>query len=506
MYRRSSLPESRHYGYLRSTVDPRDSLDENVAALGRIESECKRARLLLAFAPARSHRRQFLLQGMEELLYLHRRLLGLYQEFFLLAGQRLAKSGGDQHAAAGGMAARMWHCGIYDFLVLLYHNLPTSRPSMHAFLNGASEIVRSLITSFPALNLTWFELLGDLSRFRMAVSSQNPSCVFWAGTARYYYLKAAASQPSCGRLQHHLAIVSRSCILQQLYHHALSVTATEPFLLSRQGLASWFKSYISCDHAPTSNSSFALAKLKFITTHAQLFSYDRIILAQRSIDEFLALFSYSLSEVDNDFERACMMIAIVNATALFDYGSATGLLKQKYDEQATGRINHSGSCQNALGRKMTFISFLVFGTFEVVLGKEENMDTLPFVHVSLVLLRWMASVSNVLDIFAHYIPWKALAKYLNNIQRPEITGALFPNKQFSEVEEKPRLLPEDRMIAGQVWTASYFCENSFVNLPSIEHSSYCASLHNARIRRVVLLAISVASVSLGHGMIHFRLH
>jgi hypothetical protein len=255
-----------------------------------------------------------------------------------------------------------------------------------------------------------------------------------------------------------------------------------------------------------SNSSFALAKLKFITTHAQLFSYDRFMLAQRSIDEFLALFCYPLYEVNDDFVRACVMIAIVNATALFDYSSATGLLKQKYDEQAAGQINHLGSSQNTLGRKMNFISFLVFGTFEIVLGNEENMDTLPFVHVSLVLLQWMASVSNVLDIFADYIPWKALAENLNNIQRPQVTGALSSNKHLPEEWEKPRLLPEDRMIAGQVWTASYFCKSSFEILPLIEHSSYCASVHLARIRRAVQLAVSVASVSLGHDKIRFRLH
>jgi hypothetical protein len=65
----------------------------------------------------------------------------MYLEFSNLTGQRLAKSSGDQRAAAGGMAALMWHRGIYDFPVLLYHNLPISGPSMHAFLKLASKIV-----------------------------------------------------------------------------------------------------------------------------------------------------------------------------------------------------------------------------------------------------------------------------------------------------------------------------------------------------------------------------
>ena len=84
-----------------------------------------------------------------------------------------------------------------------------------------------LLESVFAFENTWIECLGDLARYSMAVNS--PERETWACVARYWYLQASDRNPNIGRIQHHLAVLARPDMLQQLFHYTKSLVSVHPF-------------------------------------------------------------------------------------------------------------------------------------------------------------------------------------------------------------------------------------------------------------------------------------
>lgn len=155
----------------------------------------------------------------QALIALHRTLLNEHHDFFLASQHPSASPVLKRLAEKYAMPARMWRYGIHSFLELLRHRLPDSLEHMLTFIYMAYSMMTLLFESVRAFEDTWIECLGDLARYRMAVEEVDVrDREIWAGVARYWYNKAADKNPDVGRIQHHLAVLARPDVVQQLFY------------------------------------------------------------------------------------------------------------------------------------------------------------------------------------------------------------------------------------------------------------------------------------------------
>lgn len=134
---------------------------------------------------------------------------------------------------------------------------------------------------------TWIECLGDLARYRMAIEEDDPKVrETWQNVARYWYCKAADKTPYVGRLYHHLAILARPNILQQLFYYCKSLGVSQPFSSARESVLTVFDPVFNPDilGARRDPVDAAFVQLHSITfTHIDLEKFDE------ALDNFLDL-------------------------------------------------------------------------------------------------------------------------------------------------------------------------------------------------------------------------
>lgn len=153
----------------------------------------------------------------QALIALHRTLLHEHHDFFLASQHPSASPGLRKLATKYAMPSRMWRHGIHSFLELLRHRLPDSLDHMLAFVYLAYSMMGLLKESITSFEETWIECLGDLARYRMAIEEADlRDRETWSNVARMWYNKAADKSPDVGRIQHHLAVLSRPNIVQQV--------------------------------------------------------------------------------------------------------------------------------------------------------------------------------------------------------------------------------------------------------------------------------------------------
>lgn len=151
------------------------------------------------------------------LIALHRTLLHEHHDFFLASQHPSASPGLRKLAVQYAMPSRMWKHGIHSFLELLRHRLPDSLDHMLTFVYLAYSMMGLLKESINTFEETWIECLGDLARYRMAIEEADlHDRKIWSGAARMWYNKASDKSPNVGRIQHHLAVLSRPNVVQQV--------------------------------------------------------------------------------------------------------------------------------------------------------------------------------------------------------------------------------------------------------------------------------------------------
>ena len=165
----------------------------------------------------------------QSLIALHKQLLHEHHDFFLASQHPSASPALSRLAAKYSMPARMWRHGIHDFLEVLRHRLPKSLEHMLAFIYIAYSMIALLHETVNTFEDTWIECLGDLGRYRMAIEDDEPKDrEVWSNVARLWYNKAADKSPNVGRLYHHLAILARPYIMEQLLLYMKPLTCVSP--------------------------------------------------------------------------------------------------------------------------------------------------------------------------------------------------------------------------------------------------------------------------------------
>ncbi|EEP79549.1 conserved hypothetical protein [Uncinocarpus reesii 1704] len=262
----------------------------------------------------------------QALIALHRTLLHEHHDFFLASQHPSASPALQKLASRYSMPARMWRHGIHSFLELLRHRLPEALDHMLAFIYTAYSMMALLLESVPSFEDTWIECLGDLARYRMAVEESDlRDREVWAGVARYWYNKAADKSPQVGRIQHHLAVLARPNILQQLFFYSKSLVCVQPFPNTKESIMLLFNPLL--DQKELALAHYSPTMLPFVKAHGILFTKQSILSFLEYGLEFMSYLGTQVGRVGSKWREQGVYIASANFASLIEYDASSRLSK-----------------------------------------------------------------------------------------------------------------------------------------------------------------------------------
>src|SRR5271156_712959 len=96
----------------------------------------------------------------------------------------------------------------------------------------------------------------------------------WSGVARTWYNKAADRSPNVGRIQHHLAVLARPNIVQQLYYYSKALVSVIPFFNAGESIMLLFGPFL--DEAGMTIQTHSVMEIAFLRANAILFTNGSI--------------------------------------------------------------------------------------------------------------------------------------------------------------------------------------------------------------------------------------
>ncbi|KAK8039654.1 hypothetical protein PG993_008065 [Apiospora rasikravindrae] len=423
----------------------------------------------------------------QALIALHRTLLHEHHDFFLASQHPTASSSLRRLGAKYYMPGRMWKHGIHAFLELLRHRLPASLEHMLTFIYLAYSMMALLYETVPAFEATWMECLGDLGRYRMAIEDDDlRDREVWTSVSRRWYSKASDIVPGTGRLYHHLAILGRPNVLQQLYFYSKAVSAPDPFW-DEQAQRSTALESIKTLFDPLLRSAKQCPKFlpiegALVKAHGLLFYGDISTEYRAVVAEFLDSLDDHIGRTTRRWMESGYYIAISNCCALLSWGKDSFVyqtIRPKRPKESdtffkTRQIPDPSEQRNA--KRLEETRHLVEGTYGKVFSRFADPNTLPFLHSTLVFYRFLISYPSAMDLLEATFPWKLVSMLLNSILL------------------SCRHSPEDFALRGLLWADKYFPSDWFSNDKIDDEEKYLevASMTDERKERVLWLAVSIA--------------
>ncbi|KAJ5155658.1 DNA/RNA-binding domain E.t1.c1-type [Penicillium capsulatum] len=430
----------------------------------------------------------------QALISVHRTLLYEHHDFFLASQHPSASPMLKRLAEKYAMPARMWRYGIHSFLEVLRQRLPESLDYMLNFIYLAYSMVTLLLESVSAFRDTWIECLGDLARYRMAVEdSVLRDRETWAAVSRKWYNQYADS-PDVGRIQHHLAVLARPDVLQQLFYYNKALVCVRPFPNARERISFLLN---PCNSQLLHQPSVVTT---FLATHGVLFTKGPPEQFITRAKHFLSLFRQDI----NRFYRAGQhgfYIMSVNFASMLQYGELEAAMavefvqkKSKTLAEAHGfalewtssataaslscdkAVSINGQPTKAASQILSQTAFqgscLAFHTLSIFLEQMGDSNVYPSAHTSLAFIWCLALHPLAMQQVERLIPWLGLTKFLNTLFQTDtdfhmIENEAFPLPQYGVTQQ----LSEDFLIRGQVWSRLYYPEKFFEGAPSEDNRS-----------------------------------
>jgi hypothetical protein len=484
----------------------------------------------------------------QALTALHRTLLHEHHDFFLASQHPSSSPALRRLAIKYAMPARMWRHGIHSFLELLRHRLPDSLEQMLTFVYLAYSMMALLMESVPSFEETWIECLGDLARYRMAIEEADlRDREVWSGVARMWYNKAADKSPNVGRIQHHLAVLARPNVVQQLFYYSKALVSVVPFQNARESIMLLFNPFL--EGSEIASQRYPLVESTLVKANGLLFTHG-------SIPEYMSLMAQFCSTLDNHIGRVTAKfrvqgpeIASSLCAATLDFGSAQAFLSQAFRDQEDWKkaqleayqLSHGGeepppedskakydamqaywasfydtsdlvraephSTKDFTTKDATFSGSHDAGahacqslgeTTTVVSQRIGDKNILPYMHVVLAYLFGLAFVPNALVYIERFIPWENITIFLNTLGRSGVVESRFEGTDFpQQMSGTGRQLPEDFIMRGLVWAQHYFPADFFGGqvVDEDERNLELPSHAAPRAERCLWLGVQLSSVS-----------
>ncbi|KAL2868203.1 uncharacterized protein BJX67DRAFT_63674 [Aspergillus lucknowensis] len=460
-------------------------------------------------------------QHWQQLIAVHRTLLQEHHDFLLATQNPVGDTILKGLAQKYSMPARLWRHGIQALLELLRRRLPGSSEYMLTFIHLAYSTMTLLLETAPAFEDSWIECLGDISRYRMLVEEADfREQEVWVRIARYWYNKAADRNPDVGRIQHHLAVLGRPDIVQQLFYYTKSLVCGRPFEGTRESILLILNPSLKIPRTIRRLPEIVTA---FVVAHGHLFTGDLTDPFVGACDDFLSLLGQYIARMGPGFKVQGVFISSCNFAAIFEYGAPHALLMEGFrattsQPKAIDDIYRSAhrywtpvgnlkvvEADFLASRDSEPISSLIFYgscfTFQilsVILSQIGNKNLFPNIfpslHAYLAFLWCLARTPNSMKHVEAAVPWKQIAASLNAMIRnftdfAVVEGAGFP----SQGEDK--WLPEDFFMRGQIWSQHLYPADFFINAPDADEGRNLepASRDLSRMHRCLWLGVRLAT-------------
>jgi hypothetical protein len=220
---------------------------------------------------------------------------------------------------------------------------------MLAFVYLAYSMMALLMESVPSFEETWIECLGDLARYRMAIEEADlRDREVWSGVARMWYNKAADKSPNVGRIQHHLAVLTRPNIVQQLFYSKALVSIV-PFQNVRESIMFLFSLFLEGSE---------IASQRYPLMESSVVKANGVLFTRGPISEYTFLMSQFSSVLDNHIGRVTAKfrvqgpeIASSLCATTFDFGNAKAFLSQTFRDQDDQRKAYVEAYQSSHGQE-----------------------------------------------------------------------------------------------------------------------------------------------------------
>ena len=180
-------------------------------------------------------------------------------------------------------------------------------------------------------------------------------------------------------------------------------------------------------------------------------------------------------------------------------------VQPKLEEQATdSSTTNTTTNTNNPNRPKPENSFaeasrLSHGTCKVVFRRTEDVNVLPFVHVTIAFLYFLTQKPGAMALVESEFPWELLAAFLNTLLQSyqdydKITSEVFPSEA---TDEERRPLPEDYAMKGLGWADKYLPQSWFEydGIELDEHYHETASMADRRKERILWIACRIAQYS-----------
>ncbi|KFA80810.1 hypothetical protein S40288_04761 [Stachybotrys chartarum IBT 40288] len=222
-------------------------------------------------------------------------------------------------------------------------------------------------------------------------------------------------------------------------------------------------------------------------------------LYEPSIVEFYGLLDAQIGRTAKKWLESGYYIGITNCCLLLEYGADSNVLivamRQRAEEPdvAMGDNSSQGVESNDPSTPgTTFQRALSFfkQTYEIVIRRWGDTNTLPYIHTTLVFIYYMAALPTAMMHLENDFPWKLTEVMLNLLIKSSKfrpTDELNFPRQLED--EPPRPLPEDFAMRGLLYTEDYFPNDWFSNDRIEEDERYfeLASMIEERQERIIWL-------------------
>ncbi|KAK8000214.1 telomerase-binding protein EST1A protein [Apiospora arundinis] len=435
----------------------------------------------------------------QALIALHRTLLHEHHDFFLASQHPTASSSLRRLGAKYYMPGRMWKHGIHAFLELLRHRLPDSLEHMLTFIYLAYSMMALLYETVPAFEATWMECLGDLGRYRMAIEDDDiRDREVWTAVSRRWYSKASDVVPGTGRLYHHLAILARPNVLQQLYFYSKALSAPDPFFAALDSIMTLFDPLLSSNKQ---QSRLLPIDFAYVKAHALLFAGKTGSDYNTAVAEFVDNLDHHISRTTRRWMECGYFIAISNCCALLSWGKNSFIYqtirprgpKESIEDFNTREVPDPSEQRNA--KRLEEARHLAEGTYDKVFSRFADPNILPFLHSTLVFYRFLISYPAAMSLLEATFPWKLVSMLLNSLLSSYRGYERIQSNEFPRpVKQLPRPLPEDFALRGLLWADKYYPSDWFSNDKIDDDEKYfeVASMTDERKERVLWLGVTIA--------------
>ena len=365
----------------------------------------------------------------------------------------------------------------------------------------------------------------------------------WSNVARTWYNKAADRSPNVGRIQHHLAVLARPNIVQQLFYYSKALVSVSPFENARDSIMLLFNPLLDKDDTASYNK-YPLVEASFVSAFAILFKRGPRQDYHSQMEKFLHGLGDHITRTAADWKTQGPEVAASLTAGVLDFGKDENPVWTMYREHMalvkSRRTSTESMEQEQLDvedadiRSVLFqefwtnveakapalprasrrispdagldsseaVALCVLEAFRSTIATNSNKigdrNIVPFMSFTLSFLWSLACVGHPLIYLEGHIPWSDIVLFLNTLGRSgvsdeRIAAATFPQS----ISGTGRQLPEDFPARGAVWAQHIFPPDFFrYNITDEDERALELPSHTApRCERCLWLGVRLASLN-----------